>query len=78
MTFAKVLSWLDSAAETIEAGGEVASELKKEVTGLLKLYAKKGLGELGEQCLEDLVEVIVVMVTKQVAEKVSQTREVEV
>lgn len=78
MTFAKVLSWLDSAAETIEAGGEVASELKKEVTGLLKLYAKKGLGELGEQCLEDLVEVIVVMVTKQVAEKVNQTREVEV
>merc|ERR1719507_782142 len=78
VTFAKVLSWLDSAAETIEAGGEVASELKKEVTGLLKLYAKKGLGELGEQCLEDLVEVIVVMVTKQVAEKVNQTREVEV
>ena len=78
MTFAKVLSWLDSAAETIETGGEVASELKKEVTGLLKLYAKKGLGELGEQCLEDLVEVIVVMVTKQVAEKVNQTREVEV
>ena len=56
----------------------MASELKKEVAGLLKLYAKKGLGELGEQCLEDLVEVIVVMVTKQVAEKVNQTREVEV
>ena len=54
------------------------AELKKEVTGLLKLYAKKGMGEVGEQCLEDLVEVIVVMVTKQVAEMVNQTREVEV
>ena len=78
MTFAKVLSWLNDTAETIETGGEVASDLKKEVTGLLRLYAKKGMGELGEQCLEDLVEVIVVMVTKQVAEKVQQTREVQV
>ena len=78
MTFAKVLSWLNNTAETIEAGGEVTSELKREVTGLLKLYTKKGMGELGEQCLEDLVEVIVVMVTKQVADKVNQTREVEV
>jgi len=80
VTFANLLSWLNSnAAETIEAGGEVAGELKKEVTGLLKLYARKGtMGELGEQCLEDLVEVIVVMVTKQVAEMVNQTREVEV
>ena len=78
VTFANVLSWLNSNAETIEAGGEVAFELKKEVTGLLKLYAKKGMGELGEQCLEDLVEVMVVMVTKQVAETVNQTREVEV
>jgi len=78
VTFAKVLSWLNSNADTIEAGGEVTSELKKEVTGLLKLYAKKGMGELGEQCLEDLVEVIAVMVTKQVAEKVNLTREVEV
>ena len=80
VTFANLLSWLNSnAAETIEAGGEVAVELKKEVTGLLKLYARKGtMGELGEQCLEDLVEVIVVMVTKQVAEMVNQTRDVEV
>ena len=78
VTFAKVLSWLNSNAETIEAGGEVIAELKKEVTGLLKLYAKKGMGEVGELCLEDLVEVIVVMVTKQVAEMVNQTREVEV
>ena len=78
VTFAKVLCWLNDTAETIEAGGEATSELKKEVTGLLKLYAKKGMGELGEQCLEDLVEVIVVMVTKQVVEKVNQTREVEV
>ena len=78
MTFANVLSWLNSNAETIEPGGEVAFELKKEVTGLLKLYAKKGMGELGEQCLEDLVEVMVVMVTKQVTETVNQTREVEV
>ena len=78
MTFAKVLSWLNDTSETIETGGEVASDLKKEVTGLLRLYAKKGMGELGEQCLEDLVEVIVVMVTKQVAEKVQQTREVQV
>ena len=78
MTFAKVLSWLNGNADTIEAGGEVTSELKKEVASLLKLYAKKGMGELGEQCLEDLVEVIVVMVTKQVAEMVNQTREVEV
>ena len=78
MTFAKVLSWLNSNAETIEAGGEVIAELKKEVTGLLKLYAKKRMGEVGELCLEDLVEVIVVMVTKQVAEMVNQTREVEV
>ena len=54
------------------------AELKKEVTGLLKLYAKKRMGEVGELCLEDLVEVIVVMVTKQVAEMVNQTREVEV
>ena len=36
------------------------------------------MGEVGELCLEDLVEVIVVMVTKQVAEMVNQTREVEV
>ena len=78
VTFANVLSWLNSNAETIEPGGEVAFELKKEVTGLLKLYTKKGMGELGEQCLEDLVEVMVVMVTKQVAETVNQTREVEV
>ena len=78
MTFANVLSWLNSNVEIIEPGGEVAFELKKEVTGLLKLYTRKGMGELGEQCLEDLVEVMVVMVTKQVAETVNQTREVEV
>ena len=79
LTFVKVLSWLNSNADTIEAGGEVASDLKKEVGNLLKIYAKKGtMGAMGEQCLEDLVEVIVVMVTKQVADIVQESREVEV
>ena len=79
LTFVKVLSWLNSNADTIEAGGEVATDLKKEVGNLLKIYAKKGtMGDLGEQCLEDLVEVIVVMVTKQVADIVQESREVEV
>ena len=79
LTFVKVLSWLNCNADTIEAGGEVATDLKKEVGNLLKIYAKKGtMGDLGEQCLEDLVEVIVVMVTKQVADIVQESREVEV
>ena len=79
LTFVKVLSWLNSNADTIEAGGEVATDLKKEVGNLLKIYAKKGtMGAMGEQCLEDLVEVIVVMVTKQVADIVQESREVEV
>ena len=81
LTFVKVLSWLNSNADTIEAGGEVATDLKKEVGNLLKIYAKKdtmGAMGLGEQCLEDLVEVIVVMVTKQVADIVQESREVEV
>ena len=36
------------------------------------------MGAMGEQCLEDLVEVIVVMVIRQVTETVTQSREVEV
>ena len=45
----------------------------------LRLSRKRGKAQLiKKQCLEDLVEVIVVMVTKQVVEKVNLTREVEV
>ena len=78
VTFANVLRWLRDNAEAIEIGGEVAADMKREATGLLKQYARKGVGELGAQSLEDLVEVIVVMVIRQVTETVTQSREVEV